>query len=140
MCHHRALASSLATCALGLAVASDGAQAASWESIPTFSGTITIEMETLGPSSQIVGATGAWVRYSPSLSVDCSPPRGCYAATQRLHYVFNCMPRYIILMERTSFDLGGTTLKHEHVGSHAVANDEAAKRLLTAFCGAWDNN
>lgn len=120
---------------LPLAIASGALRAASWESIPTISGTITIEADTLGPSAQIAGATGVWIQYAPSLSVDCSPPRGCYASRQRIHYTFSCTPRYAILTARTSFDLNGAILKHETLGMPAASNDEAANRVLTAFCG-----
>lgn len=126
--------------AVSFARASDAPLAANLESIPNFSGTITIESATPGPLPGLAGPTGVWVRYAPSLPVDCSPPRGCYASTQRLHYSFNCVPRYAILVERTSFDLNGTIIKHEALGHYAPSNDEAANRVLTAFCGYRDRD
>jgi hypothetical protein len=134
------VAISLITWCLAVSMACDASLAATWESIPSLSGTVTIEPDTLGPSSQISGALSVWVRYSPSLSVDCSPPRGCYASTQRIRYDFNCMPRYATIMERTSFDLNGAVIKHEVSGSYAASNDEAANRVLTKYCGSRDRD
>ena len=74
---------------------------------------IAIETRTVGPSLRYPGTTGVWVTYSPSLSVDCSPPRSCYAKTQRIYYVFNCAPRYAMPVERVSADIGGTVIKQE---------------------------
>ena len=52
-------------------------------------------------------------------------PRGCYAKTQRIHYDFNCAPRYTVMTERVSMDLNGTIVKHEVL--------EAAPRYTPAF-------
>ena len=131
---------SLIASALVSAIPYQAPRAATWESIPTFSGLVHIELDTLGPSTRIAGATGVWVRYTPTLSVDCSPPRGCYASTQRIYYNFNCTPRYAVTMERISMDLNGAVIKHELSGNYAVSNDEAANRVLNTFCGPPDRD
>jgi hypothetical protein len=110
--------------------------AASWEAIPTFSGTIVIEPDTLAPSTRLPGANRVWIRYTPTLSIDCSPPRGCYASTQRIYYDFNCVPRYAVVIERVSMDLNGAVIKREMLATYAPPNDEAANRALNAFCGS----
>jgi hypothetical protein len=74
------------------------------------------------------------------LSIDCSPPRGCYASSQRIYYNFGCAPRYAVVVERISMDLNGAVLKRETPGTYATANDEAAKRVLKEFCRAWDRD
>src|SRR5690348_3611010 len=110
--------------------------AAGWDAIPAFSGTIVIESDPVGPpSTRLVGASGVWVRYTPSLSVDCSPPRGCYASSQRIYYDFGCAPRYAVVVERISMDLNGQVLKRETPGNYAASTDEAANRILNRFCG-----
>lgn len=131
---------SLIAWALVLMIPCHATRAAPWESIPTFSGLIDIELDTLGPSGRIAGATGVWVRYTPTLSVDCSPPRGCYANTQRIYYNFNCRPRYAVAMERISMDLKGAVIKHEIFAIYVTSNDEAAHRVLNAFCGLPDRD
>ena len=84
--------------------------------------------------------TYGFMTFTPTLSVDCSPPRGCYASTQRIQYNFNCAPRYAVAVERISMDLNGNVLKHEIPESYVVSNDEAANRVLSTFCGPRDRD
>jgi hypothetical protein len=140
MQHRHGSAMAFFACMVAFASAPPPLHAAAWESIPAFSGTIVIESDTLAPSPQLAGASGVWVRYSPTLSIDCSPPRGCYANSQRIYYNFGCAPRYAIVVERISMDLNGAVLKHETPGSYAAANDEAANRVFKEFCRAWDRD
>ena len=124
-------------------IVSDRVNAAGWDSIPTFPGSFAVEMNLPGPSTRIAGASGVWVRYAPTLSVDCSPPRGCYANTQRIYYNFSCTPRYIILLERISIDLNGTIVKHEvqeAAPTYTLAHDGVATWVLDAFCPLPDRN
>ena len=75
--------------------------------------------------------------YTPALSVDCSPPRGCYAKTQRIHYDFSCAPRYIVLTERISMDLNGTIINREvrdAAPSYTPAYDAGTMQVLDTFC------
>lgn len=112
------------------------ASAASWELPPT-AGPFAVDAGTFGPSLRVPGAVGAWVQYAPGLSVDCSPPRGCLANTQRLHYVFNCAPRYAVLVERISYDLNGNVVNHEVrdlAAGYGIAYDGGANAVLAAFC------
>jgi hypothetical protein len=100
------------------------------------SGQYAIDTGTLGPSPRIPGATGVWVTFAPTMSIDCSPPRACYAATQRLYYVFGCSPRYAVLAERISMDLNGGVIKHEVADTYTTAVDAPAALVLNAYCAA----
>jgi len=108
--------------------------AAGIDSVPSFSGAVSIDMNTLGPSPRFPGMSGVWVLYDPTLSVDCSPPRGCYAKTQRIYYAFNCAPRYAVAMERVSFDLNGNVVKDEIADTLSPSYDRAAALVLNTFC------
>jgi len=102
-----------------------------------FTSTSSVTVESLGPPTLIAGGSGAWVVYAPTLSVDCSPPRGCYAKTQRIHYDFSCAPRYAVVTERISMDLNGNIVKHELQGAtanYALSNSTGATELLDTFC------
>lgn len=117
------------------AIAADALGTAGWHLIPTSSESVAVE--SFGPSTRIAGARGVWVHYAPALSVDCSPPRACYATTQRIHYDFSCAPRYIVRTERISMDLNGTIVKHEVLEAGAPlapAYDAAAMWVLNTFC------
>ena len=112
------------------------ASAARWE-IMGAAPEVALDVGTVGPSLRFSGATGIWVTYSPSLSVDCSPPRGCYARTQRIQYVFNCSPRWAMPVERLSADLNGTVIKREvreEGEPYAVDADVAALVILETYC------
>lgn len=112
------------------------ASAASWDLPPT-AGPFAVDAGTFGPSLRVPGAMGAWVQFAPGLSVDCSPPRGCLASTQRLYYVFNCSPRYAVLVERISYDLNGNVVNHEVrdlAAGYGIAYDGGANAVLAAFC------
>jgi len=117
------------TIAAATLLAAGNAGAAPWE-ITGAAPEIAIETNTAGPSLKFPGTTGVWVTYSPSLSVDCAPPKGCYAKTQRIYYVFNCSPRYAIPVERISADIGGTIIKRE-------SRSEGEPYVLDADVGAW---
>jgi len=98
---------------------------------------IALDTSTVGPSLRFPGATGIWLTYSPSMSVDCSPPRGCYARTQRTYYLFNCAPRWAVPMERLSADLNGSVIKHELRGEgepYSANADVAAFVILETYC------
>jgi len=130
---HQNLATARMAGATFLVIASS-ACGAGWDAFS--SGSVTVE--SLGPSSLIPGASGAWVLYAPTLSVDCSPPRSCYAKTQRIHYDFSCAPRYTVMTERVSMDLNGTIVKHEVLEvapRYTPAYGAGAGQVLDTFCG-----
>jgi len=114
------------------AIAPDTASFGAWDSMSSASGSITVE--SAAPSTRIAGATDVWVKYAPTLSVDCSPPRACYATTQRIRYDVSCVPRYVVMSERISMDLNGTIVKHELGSANTIAYDAAAIRVLDTLC------
>lgn len=129
-----------AAVAVGM-IAAGSVVAARWE-ITGAAPEVLIESNTAGPSLRYPGTTGVWVTYSPSLSVDCGPPRGCYAKTQRVYYVFNCSPRYAMPMERISADLGGSVIKRETRGdgdAYSADADVGALLILQTYCPARES-
>src|SRR5689334_17245220 len=71
--------------------------------LPSASATISvISQATLEGSGD---AVGGWVLINYALSVDCSPPRACYASSQRVYSYAYCSTRAIREMKRTSLDL-----------------------------------
>lgn len=119
-------------------IAASSVFAARWE-ITGAAPEVAIETNTVGPSLRYPGATGAWVTYSPSMSVDCGPPRGCYAKTQRIYYVFNCAPRYAMPVERISADINGSVINHEtrtDDAGYSADADVGAFVLLETYCPA----
>ena len=116
-------------------------EAAGWDSIPSSSDSVRVESS--GRATLIAYADGAWVLYSPTLSVDCAPPKGCYAKTQRIHYDFRCAPRYAVMTERISLDLNGNIVKHEMIDAgiaYSPSYDAGALSVLDTFCGIRDRD
>jgi len=128
-----------AAATLALALAGTCAFGAGWQFQP--SAGLSIDLSTVGPSTQYPGATGVWLDYAPGLSVDCSPPVGCYAYTQRIYYVFNCAPRWASPLERISMDLNGNVVNRQTRDPsepYAPAYDAGAALVLNAYCPLRD--
>jgi hypothetical protein len=98
---------------------------------------IVIETNKLSPSTRFVGALAIWVQNSYAISIDCRPPRGCYAKIQVINYHFSCAPRYVIVGERISMDLNGNVVKHEVLEPAATSglDYDAHREVLERFCG-----
>jgi hypothetical protein len=77
-------------------------------SLPSASATITVKspvtVEGWGDT------VGGWVLINYALSVDCSPPRACYASSQWVYSYAYCSTRAIREMQRTSLDLNGNVV------------------------------
>jgi hypothetical protein len=94
-----------------------------------------IETNKFSQSTRFAGAIAVWVPYSYAISVDCSPPRACYASTQVINYHFSCWPRYNVVVESISMDLNGDVVKHAVYDPTPVPNYEASDEVLNRFCG-----
>jgi len=97
-----------------------------------------IDVNSLGRSPTYPGANSVWVLYdTPGMSFECSPPQGCYAKSQRTNYVFMCGQGFAVPVERISYDLGGSVVKHE-VQDIQQANtsiyDAGADLVLSTYC------
>ena len=117
-------------------LAAETVGAARWEILGS-APEVAIDTSTAGPSLRYPGTTGVWLTYSPTMSVDCGPPRGCYAKTQRIYYVFGCSPRYAMPIERLSADLNGSIIKQEVRGEgepYSADADVGAFVILETYC------
>jgi hypothetical protein len=117
-------------------LATGSAAAARWE-IMGAAPEIAIDTGTVGPSLRYPGTTGVWITYSPSMSVDCGPPRGCYAKTQKIYYVFSCAPRYAMPIERISADLNGGIINREvrsDADAYSAEADVGAWVIMETYC------
>ena len=69
-------------------------------------------LHSLGPAPGYVTAYDAWLYFDHNLSVDCSPPRGCYAKTQWLQAYVDCHRRFVAIVQTISMDLNGNVVGH----------------------------
>ena len=69
-----------------------------------------VDRESIVPVPGLPYTLGAWFRFRFATSVDCSPPRGCYAASQRNYYHVNCLNGTIAFVQRLYLDLNDNVL------------------------------
>ena len=88
-------------------------------------------------SNRFVGADAIWLHDSYPMSIDCRPPRGCYAKSQLINYHFSCAPRYVVVAERISMDLNGDVIKHEvlELGVKSELGLYTSGEVVERFCG-----
>lgn len=131
--HHVIVALIAAACFA--ATACDLASALGWSRAPAYG--FTIDTNSLGPSLAYPGASAVWVLFQPTQSVECSPPRGCYAAMQHVAFTFNCAPRYAVMTDRISYDLNGNVVKRENQNIQSVdplTYDAGARLVVDTYC------
>ena len=92
-------------------------------------------LHSIGPAEGYPGAVAVWIYFDYPMSVECSPPRACYAKSQWVHAYVNCYTRTVAVMQQTSMDLNGNVV--------AVATAEAPQfvrgyghRIRTYVSGA----
>jgi hypothetical protein len=77
-------------------------------SLPSASAAISVKS-----SARVEGladTVGGWVVINYAMSVDCSPPRACYASSQRVYAHAYCSMGAIREIQRISLDLNGNVL------------------------------
>jgi hypothetical protein len=76
--------------------------------LPSGSATISVTSPVRAEGS--ADTVAGWVLINYALSVDCSPPRACYAKSQSVYSYAYCSTRAIREMQRISFDLNGSVV------------------------------
>src|SRR5262245_44247557 len=77
-------------------------------SLPGSSATISLTSPVRAEGS--ADTVSGWVLINYALSVDCSPPRACYAKSQSVYSYAYCSTRAIREMQRISLDLNGNVI------------------------------
>ena len=98
------------------AVAAGPAASENWVSL--FSSGITaiaVDADSVTPVEGLPGTMTAWFRFSYAVMLDCSPPRGCLASSQRIQYRVICSISAIAPIQRTLLDLAGNVLAQSEV-------------------------
>ena len=70
-------------------------------------------VHSIGPAEGYPGAAAVWVYFDYPLSIDCSPPRACYAKSQWIYAYVNCYTRNVAVMQQISMDLNGNVVAVE---------------------------
>jgi len=69
-------------------------------------------LHSIAPAPGYFGAYDIWLHFDHNLSVDCSPPRGCYAKTQWVQAYVDCHRRFVAIVQTISMDLNGNVVGH----------------------------
>ena len=79
-----------------------------------------------------------WVRINYALSVDCSPPRACYASTQSVYSYAYCSTRAIREMQRISLDLNGNVVAQTgERPTYIPARGSVDRAVVRILCDAY---
>ena len=82
-------------------------------------GSYSARVHSIAPVDGYPGAAAAWVYFDYPMSIDCSPPRACYAKSQWVYAYVNCSTRTVAVIQQISMDLNGNVV--------GVVNSDAAQ-------------
>ena len=114
------------------------ARSESWMGIPSSSASIHIDKDSFGPVAGSLHAIGFWVHASYGMSIECSPPRGCYAASQRMYVSVLCPIGAVAVLRRISMDLNGSIVADasaDVVRYSRSLHSSLERDLVQALCG-----
>lgn len=121
------------------------ARAEMWVGIGSSTGaSLAVDRDSIGAAAGSPHAFGAWIRAVYPISIDCSPPRACYAASQRIYVSILCPVRAIAVIQRISMDLNGNIVAQHEAAPGAApyfrpAYPGVERDVVHAFCGAYDD-
>jgi hypothetical protein len=99
----------------------------------------------VGPAENYFGTVAVWVHFDHATSVDCSPPRACYAKSQWIYAYVACYLRSVAVIRQISMDLNGDVVADASAEAVVFASGyttlaengmpPAARRVLYRVCG-----
>ena len=100
-------------------------------------GQASVELHSIGPAEGFPGTVAAWAYVTYGMSVDCSPPRACYAKSQWIYAYVSCDTRSLAMIQRISMDLNGNVVAIANAEQLLFyrPNDPGGVILLTRLCG-----
>jgi hypothetical protein len=104
-------------------------------STPASSAAITVDWSEVGPVEGLPDRLGGWVLITYAKSVNCSPPRACYASSQRVYCHVYCALGAIKDIQRTSMDLNGNVLAQTGERSAYIPpSDSVDREVVRILC------
>jgi hypothetical protein len=126
--------------------AANTARSETWIGIGSSTGTsLAVDRDSFAPVAGSPHAVGFWIHAIYPMSIDCSPPRGCYAASQRIYVSVLCPARAIAVLQRISMDLNGNVVAQTDSGAVPLRylrpyQSGVEGDAVRAFCGAYDHD
>ena len=79
--------------------------------------TVAVDRDSIALVEGIPHTVAAWLRYRFATAVDCSPPRGCYASSQRNYVIASCHAALIRHVQPRMMDLNDRVIaQHDYGG------------------------
>ena len=104
------------------AIAARPAVSENWVTLATHGiTTVAVDADSVTTVEGLPGTMIAWFRVSYAVMLDCSPPRGCLASSQRIQYRVICSIGVIAPIQRTLLDLAGNVLAQSEVTPNVPA-------------------
>ncbi len=116
-----------------------GFESETWAgSLPASSAAITVNWSEVGPVEGLADTIGGWVLISYARSVNCSPPRACYASSQRVYVYAYCSIGAIKDIQRISLDLNGNVVAQtgERIAYIPFAGS-VDREVIRTLCGQY---
>ena len=99
---------------------------------------IAVDADSVTTVEGLPGTMIAWFRFSYAVMLDCSPPRGWLASSQRVQYRVICSIGAIAPIQRTLLDLAGNVLVQFEVTLNAAAYaprpGTSEGEMVSSFC------
>ena len=110
-------------------------------STPASSAGIYVNEPEVGPVEGLPDTVAGWALISYERSVNCSPPRACYANSQQVYVYANCSTGAIKDIQRISMDLSGNVVAESgertaYIPAHGTV-DHAVVRVLCETYGIY---
>ncbi len=103
-------------------VAARPAVSENWVTLSTSGITaIAVDADSVNTVEGLPETSTAWFRFTYAVMLDCSPPRGCLASSQRIQYRVTCRVRAIAPIQRALLDLAGNVLAQSEVTLNVAA-------------------
>jgi len=134
-----------------LALASDAAgfETDIWAgATPASSAAITVNWDEVGLAEGLPETIAGWVLISYERSVNCAPPRACYANSQRVYVYASCSTGAIKDIQRISMDLNGNVVAESgertaYIPARGTVDREVVRVLCEAYglyYGRWSRD
>ena len=121
------------------AVAAGPAVSENWVVLSTHGiTTVAVDADSVTTVEGLPGTMTAWFRFSYAVMLDCSPPRGCLASTQRIQYRVIYSIGAIAPIQRTLLDLAGNVLAQSqvtlNVAAYGAPPGTIEGEMVSSFC------
>jgi hypothetical protein len=124
------------------AVAAGPAVSENWETLSRYGiTTIAVDADSVTTVEGSPETRTAWFRFTYDVMLDCAPPRGCLASSQRIHYRVTCIGGLrgaVAPIQRTVLDLAGNILAQSevtlNVAPYVPPLGTIESEMVSSFC------